>query len=971
MEASTIGAGHKPDPLDMSFTQGGSTFGNTFGGGQTMGSTTMGNTGKVAPESPLGESAGAALAATTGAKLIASARENMEEMRLHGKYGVKLWQFQEFLMQEKGLRVACSTLPFTIVLWFVFFWLSSTHTDVSASYQTRLAIGSEFATANVTRNVVGQYGSDPGINFRAFNLETLNDRQELNLWMKYVLAPTISQDTTGGVVSSYNKLAGGVRVVQRRAKSATCDAPKEIADNLLSGVTCHATVSSDDDYSTRVPKLAPTGKESFDKAFVGGSMMTAEPTYNFVAWVMSDRNVLDNMRRVDSLIHGNWLDEDSLDVMIQGVFYNGNTEMYAFMSVEVEFTKAGTLRITNDVRTVKSDLYPTSMEVLPDVVFFTLFLILLMQEIQQIQEDYREGFIWNYLLDKWNFLDWLVIVTSASILLSYWFSYIWLLNLEKMIKALGEAPEEIPSELIKPNVYNIVLWANLSYQEKVRDIIDWLEDLVAFKVWADLLLFWFNILNMLRFFKGFRGQPRISVLLETFNNASIDFMHYLMIFAVVFFNYATAGLAMYGVYIEEFSTFSRAIEALFGMLFGEMRFNSMYEISPSISVVFFWSFMIALPFLLINMLLALVIENFLFVKKVCGDGGKGIFDQISDYIDNLRWAYSYEGAKKSAPIDTLLMKCVLAQDPEDTKNAVAARERGLWGFKIDRFRNLNKSLLAEREVTVDYLVANGCDELNAHRLLKRCREQLLSERHVFSEFEYLVKTLENEFTRVQLRMNRLRGNFVQMEGDAMNLLEVSYEKLARVSAWLRSIRVQQDLPEGWTEKFDEKNDKIYYQHEVTGRVVWALPKDALKQRKEKRTLRSVVHKVTAGQLLKKGDLLRATLALKDAGKEEAQAAEREEEAMIRGEISPVTGHSKGGESPGGGGHAENSANPGSPPSGGASPSGPAEPPAGGNSPTAGGGSQSQGEANSPGSDRAGGGQESADASKGEPPPPEE
>ena len=101
-----------------------------------------------------------------------------------------------------------------------------------------------------------------------------------------------------------------------------------------------------------------------------------------------------------------------------------------------------------------------------------------------------------------------------------------------------------------------------------------------------------------------------------------------MIFAVVFFNYATAGYVMYGVYIAEFSTFERAVEALFGMLFGEMRFNRMYEISPATSVVFFWSFMIALPFLLINMLLALVIENYMFVKKICGDGGKGIFDQV-------------------------------------------------------------------------------------------------------------------------------------------------------------------------------------------------------------------------------------------------------------------------------------------------------------------------------------------------------
>lgn len=104
----------------------------------------------------------------------------------------------------------------------------------------------------------------------------------------------------------------------------------------------------------------------------------------------------------------------------------------------------------------------------------------------------------------------------------------------------------------------------------------------------------------------------------------------------------------------------------------------------------------------------------------------------------------------------MLVKVTLAQDEDDTKNAIACRSRGILGFKIDRFGNINKSLMSEREVTVDYLVANGCDELNAHRLLKRCRDQLLNERVAFSDSDYLVKELENEFTRVQLRMKRMQ-----------------------------------------------------------------------------------------------------------------------------------------------------------------------------------------------------------------------
>merc|ERR1712091_504778 len=108
------------------------------------------------------------------------------------------------------------------------------------------------------------------------------------------------------------------------------------------------------------------------------------------------------------------------------------------------------------------------------------------------------------------------------------------------------------------------------------------------------------------------------------------------------------------------------------------------------------------------MLLSIVIDNYFFIKRICGDGGKSIKDQIIDYIEQMRWSISYAGSKKSAPIDVLLMKCTLASNPADIKNAVACRRRGIWGFKIDRFRDIEKSLLAEREVTVDYLTSNGC-----------------------------------------------------------------------------------------------------------------------------------------------------------------------------------------------------------------------------------------------------------------------
>ena len=55
--------------------------------------------------------------------------------------------------------------------------------------------------------------------------------------------------------------------------------------------------------------------------------------------------------------------------------------MYAFMEISVIFNKSGLVDVTNDVRTVKSDLYPTVLEMAPDAFFVTLNVILLLQEL--------------------------------------------------------------------------------------------------------------------------------------------------------------------------------------------------------------------------------------------------------------------------------------------------------------------------------------------------------------------------------------------------------------------------------------------------------------------------------------------------------------------------------------------------------------------------------------------------------------
>ena len=52
-----------------------------------------------------------------------------------------------------------------------------------------------------------------------------------------------------------------------------------------------------------------------------------------------------------------------------------------------------------------------------------------------------------------------------------------------------------------------------------------------------LMMFWYTMVIVLRFFKGFRGQPRIAIMGLVMLDAATDMVHFLIIFLLIYVNY--------------------------------------------------------------------------------------------------------------------------------------------------------------------------------------------------------------------------------------------------------------------------------------------------------------------------------------------------------------------------------------------------------------------------------------------------
>merc|ERR1712146_292026 len=125
----------------------------------------------------------------------------------------------------------------------------------------------------------------------------------------------------------------------------------------------------------------------------------------------------------------------------------------------------------------------------------------------------------------------------------------------------------------------------------------------------------FRTLKMLNF------QPRVGVVTRTLEEAAGDLVHFIIVFAIITVGYAIVGHLNFGHAIEGFSTIPLSMNTCAEMLLGEIGMNSelieqSFIIPP---LLFFWSYIFVAFFILINILLAIIIDSYAEVKKKADD----------------------------------------------------------------------------------------------------------------------------------------------------------------------------------------------------------------------------------------------------------------------------------------------------------------------------------------------------------------
>lgn len=130
---------------------------------------------------------------------------------------------------------------------------------------------------------------------------------------------------------------------------------------------------------------------------------------------------------------------------------------------------------------------------------------------------------------------------------------------------------------------------------------------------------WYHLLLIFSFFTAFRAQPRLGVVIDTLECTVSDILHSLIVLVPTFLAYAIAGQFAFGRRMPEFATPREAVATCFKyMMEGEYDWPTLSQKHYWTAVLWVWSFMVLVNVLMLNMVLAIVLDAYIVKRKVSG-----------------------------------------------------------------------------------------------------------------------------------------------------------------------------------------------------------------------------------------------------------------------------------------------------------------------------------------------------------------
>jgi len=326
-------------------------------------------------------------------------------------------------------------------------------------------------------------------------------------------------------------------------------------------------------------------------------------------------------KRVTYLKEGFYIDELTKGLTLDLLIYNGPSGLFASIQYDCKFQDSGLIKMDFNVNVFQVELYKgaagTARLVL-EVFFFIYILLDICGEAIELFGAWRAGSFFKYFKSVWNYLD----IANLSLFV--------IMCIRWLMFTYGPAIDFDPRP--RYNVYND-LQAGANYfdltgsGQGLKEMMGVIEDANTigqfFQTFRSNLMI--NIFLMtLRLFKNLDFQPRLRLVTATLENALVDLVHFLILFMLVLFIFGFSAYIILGQKIEQLSSPGSAFNACLALAFlGDTalipELNKLTDPTlAAVAVFWFYSFIMLVNVLLLNILLAILVDAYVKVKELQG-----------------------------------------------------------------------------------------------------------------------------------------------------------------------------------------------------------------------------------------------------------------------------------------------------------------------------------------------------------------
>lgn len=513
------------------------------------------------------------------------------------KHGVPESVFTHFVQKDMSATESCQSLPFTLLLVISYTLLAINHDVAPMVNAVEDSIGHDIED-NANFAFTGDSMGHKDIN-------DVNTHADFWSWAQRGFLPLLWQQSYSlaegrnesepyvaqaaevysrrqrGVMLNYNRIVLGVRLSQERTQEVIDGVAIECGFerlNSLYGKSC----------------VGGGGYELEPEVFE--ARKTTNPTRIHWLYINDDQEFI--RQQLVQLEKSGWLDENTKKIELAMPVYNAEYGIHTMFLASFFFSRGGHIWKSLIPLSAFAQTWNSKQSIFYDLIWIMCILYIIVVEGMEIVDVLREhgtmGLVTEYI-GFWNAVDWVSVVAGLVICTMFLANVNNLAKMNDAISELGDINEDLERS---------------KYRAAGKEYVTALEAELQFAYIFRMVQALYPLFIALRLFKAFGSQPRLAVVTQTLKKAWVDLVHFGIIFCSVFFTYTVAAVVLFGREVHSFTTLFRAMITCFRAMFGDFDWDELRLVGRSDAFLWFLPFMVIIVLVLLNMLIAIVMDAY-------------------------------------------------------------------------------------------------------------------------------------------------------------------------------------------------------------------------------------------------------------------------------------------------------------------------------------------------------------------------